>query len=233
MKTEFRNRAFLPMVLPLAIILFTLGLAGLFALILLFNTHTVALVIAAVAAAGVLLAIALAASQDRLEGPQKAAVVAAGALPVVLGGLFALGVGGVDDSLLNINVEPHLVVPENAPQIAAVDSTSFCFEQEDGSCEPTNSWDMTFASAEDEVVVFANLDEGTPHNVSFYELEGSADAPEGGAELFVGDIFNGVEVRPYQVGSALQGGEVFFVCDVHPSTMLGVASVTIDEAAAA
>lgn len=233
MKTEFRDRAFLPVVIPLAIMLFIVGLVVLFAFILLYNTHEAALVLAGVAAAGILLAIALAASRDKLEGPQKAAVVAAGALPVVLGGMFALGVGGVDDSLLMINVEPHLVIPEDAPEIAAVDSAAFCFEQEDGSCTPTTEWDMNFTSAEEMVVLFNNLDEGTPHNVSYYELAGTAENPDAGAELFIGDIFPGIELRPYQIEEGLPEGEIFFRCDVHPSTMIGVATVTIGEGAAA
>lgn len=66
-------------------------------------------------------------------------------------------------------------------------------------------------------IEFDNKDPGTPHNVAIHE--GSATGPE----LFVGDVFPGVDVRTYDV-PALDPGEYAFVCTVHP-TMIGTLSV--------
>ena len=62
-------------------------------------------------------------------------------------------------------------------------------------------------------IQFANNAAGTPHNVTIHQ--GGAT----GAELFKGEIFNGVETRTYDV-PALDAGQYAFVCTVHP-TMVG------------
>ena len=62
-------------------------------------------------------------------------------------------------------------------------------------------------------VLFQNKDAGTPHNVALHL--GSAT----GAELFKGEIFNGIADRTYNV-PALDAGAYAFVCTVHP-TMVG------------
>jgi mono/diheme cytochrome c family protein/plastocyanin len=61
------------------------------------------------------------------------------------------------------------------------------------------------------VISFENQDAGVPHNVAIND--------ESGAEVFKGEIFNGVETREYQV-PALPAGEYTFICTVHP-TMTG------------
>jgi cytochrome c oxidase subunit 2 len=63
-----------------------------------------------------------------------------------------------------------------------------------------------------------NRDEGTMHNFSVYTDASAQQA------LFVGDIFPGVEARTFQV-PALESGEYFFRCDVHPTTMTGTLRV--------
>ena len=62
-------------------------------------------------------------------------------------------------------------------------------------------------------IEFENKDAGTPHNVALHL--GDAN----GAELFKGQVFNGVETRTYDV-PALDAGSYAFVCTVHP-TMIG------------
>ncbi len=66
-------------------------------------------------------------------------------------------------------------------------------------------------------ISFENKDAGTPHDVVIH----LGDA--GGAELFKGEIFNGVETRVYNV-PALDAGAYTFVCSVHP-TMIGTLNV--------
>lgn len=62
-------------------------------------------------------------------------------------------------------------------------------------------------------IVFANNDAGVPHNVAIHE--GSPT----GAEVWKGELFNGVETRTYDV-PALTAGTYGFVCTVHPN-MIG------------
>jgi plastocyanin len=47
-----------------------------------------------------------------------------------------------------------------------------------------------------------------PHNISIYR-------EEGGEEIVVGDVINGGETVDVEV-PALDAGEYFFVCDIHP-----------------
>ena len=66
-------------------------------------------------------------------------------------------------------------------------------------------------------IVFANNDAGIPHNVAIHE--GTPTGPE----VWVGDIFNGVETRTYDV-PALPAGTYGFICTVHPN-MTGTLTV--------
>lgn len=203
MKTEFRNRAFLPVVLPLAILGFIALLVIGFALILLWNTREAALVLASVAAAGVLVAISLAASQERLDNAKRGAVALAGGLPVVVGLLVALGLFvDVDDSELNINRQPHVTIPEDAITIGADDPVSF------------DVTEMTVPSDEDVTVVFDNRNVGVPHNWSLYPDEETA-ATLAGEIATTGEPTPGPDVMftTFQVAE----GEYVFICDVHPN----------------
>jgi plastocyanin len=65
------------------------------------------------------------------------------------------------------------------------------------------------------VIRFDNKDAGIPHNVEIKDASG--------ASVFKGEIFNGVEVRDYQV-EALPAGTYQFVCTVHPN-MVGTLTV--------
>ena len=58
------------------------------------------------------------------------------------------------------------------------------------------------------VIVFENQDAGIPHNVAISDASG--------AEVFKGEIFNGVDTREYQV-PALPAGKYTFICTVHPN----------------
>jgi hypothetical protein len=64
-------------------------------------------------------------------------------------------------------------------------------------------------------LAFVNQDAGVPHNVALKDASG--------ADAWVGDIFNGVETRVYDV-PALPAGEYTFICSVHPN-MTGTATL--------
>jgi hypothetical protein len=63
-------------------------------------------------------------------------------------------------------------------------------------------------------IVFNNQDQAIPHNVAIY-TDSSAEET-----LFEGETFSGVEERTYDV-KALEAGDFFFRCDVHPDQMTG------------
>lgn len=232
MNTEFRNRAFLPVVLPVAILLGIGLLVGSFALILLYTTREVALVLATVAAGGILLAISLASSQDRLDPGKRAVVAFAGAFPVIAGAVVAIW-QPVDASLLNINREPHLSVPEDAPLLAAVDALNFCLPTEGGGCEPVDVWEASPSQQVDDFAYFFdNQDTATgPHNLALFTLAGSESEPEPGDPVFVPDPFEGPQVQGYVVEEAEVPETFYFLCTVHPN-MNGVGRIVGGEGGA-
>ena len=68
---------------------------------------------------------------------------------------------------------------------------------------------LTVPSGEPFGLVFDNEDEGVPHNVAIYTDDSAVQS------LFVGDVIEGPETATYDV-PALDPGEYFFRCDVHP-----------------
>lgn len=199
MKTEFRNRAFLPVVLPVAILLVIALLVGGFALILLYTTHEVALVLATVAAGGILLAISLAASQERLDGGRRAAVIAAGITPVLIGAVVALTQpGGITDEMLNINRQPHVVLPDINVEIAAENSNEFTANE------------MVLPSAVEVGVVFDNREAGVPHNWSLYTSDAATEA------IVIGNVITGPATDDV-IFTSPDPGEYYFQCDIHPN----------------
>ena len=224
MKTEFRNRVFLPVVMPLAIILAIAAFVGMLALTFLYGSHEGSLALAAVGAGGILFAISLANTQDKLDAGRRTVLVLAAATPFVVGGLIGVGViGGLTDEDRMINVEPDAEVPEDAI-LAAENSNEFCLPTEDG-CEPTELWTVETQGAEEFIFLFDNLEEGVPHNLSIAELAGDRDAPEGGERLHEGEVITGIDEVTETVTPGLEPGDYFFVCDVHPTTMIGVLEV--------
>ena len=180
MKTEFRNRAFLPLVMPLAILAAIGAVVGLVALILLYVDRQGAIAIAFMAAAGVLVAIALSASQGP-AGPAPAGRGRRGrpGARSIVGGLVAAGaLGGLADADRNINVEPHgpqFIIPglpsdDTVPVMAAESLQSFCLPS-GGGCEDTNSWEMTQSEAEQFAYAFDNRDPQTEHNLMIYNVD--------------------------------------------------------------
>jgi plastocyanin len=64
-------------------------------------------------------------------------------------------------------------------------------------------------------IAFVNSDAGVPHNIALIDSSG--------ADAWIGDIFNGIETRVYEV-PALPAGVYTFICSVHPN-MTGTATL--------
>ena len=80
---------------------------------------------------------------------------------------------------------------------------------------------LSFPANSPVILTFDNQDDVNttgPHNVSIYTDDTLAES------LFKGDLVNGPATVDYQV-PALQPGEYYFQCDVHP-TMTGTVSVS-------
>jgi plastocyanin len=77
---------------------------------------------------------------------------------------------------------------------------------------------LEFKAGEESALEFANEDASSiQHNIAIYE-------EEGGADLFVGDAIPGGQATTYAI-PALDKGEFYFQCDLHPG-MNGTVSVT-------
>ncbi len=217
------------LLVPLSILAAMALFIGLIAAMLLFNTKTGALALATVAASGILFSVSLLASRDRHEPRQRFAAVGAGVLPLVVGGLVAGGViGGIAEEDLNINVQPLMVIPEDAPLIAAEDSLDFCLPDETGACNVIDTWEFIPQPDEENVAfVFDNLEAGVGHNVVITTLEGSADEPGPGDEITGSTLINGPDTEYFVSDTPLADlpEEFYFFCAVHPN-MDGVGFVS-------
>lgn len=251
MNTEFRNRAFLPVLMPLAILGAIGLLVGAFAVLLLYVNREAAIALAIAGAAGVLVAASLAASKEKTDAGQKVAVAIAGLVPILAGVLVAVGViGDIAEEDLNINRQPHgptLSVPgitEGAPVLAAVDALSFCLPA-GGDCTPTKEWEFSY-DAEAGVVTYAfdNRNAGVDHNLFIFQGEGidlSAATEEfiplgqlqNDPELLITpaqpNTFPGPAAETYEwtlEAEQTLEGPAYFVCTIHPTTMFGVVQIT-------
>jgi plastocyanin len=78
---------------------------------------------------------------------------------------------------------------------------------------------LTVPAGEDFTMTFDNQEPGVPHNVSIY-TDQSATQP-----LFQGEVITGPATTTYQV-PAIDAGEYFFRCDIHPVDMVGTVEAT-------
>lgn len=235
MNTDLRNRVILPILLPLLLLLGIALLVGGLALVLLYNTHEVALTIALVVAAGIMVAFSLASSVEREDMTigRRSVIVLTGLLPLLGGAGVAVWAanGGVPAEDLIINVEPHAQAPEGA-LIGAKNAESFCVFEEDGeTCTDTS--EVTFPAQPDSEAffyVFDNIHSGVPHNAQLFEFAGTPDAPEPGDPLFgVEDgatVITGVAEITYEVtpNEFAEGDQYYYNCVVHPA-MQGVLTI--------
>jgi plastocyanin len=77
-----------------------------------------------------------------------------------------------------------------------------------------NSESITVPASAPFTIRFVNYDAGIPHNVAIHEDTGT------GPEVYLGEIFNGIDERTYDVPALTAGKTYVYICTVHPN-MLG------------
>jgi hypothetical protein len=233
---DVRSRIIMPIVLPIVVLVSIAAFVGAVAMSLLYNTQSGSLMLAAVAAGGILFTVSLAASQDKLDAPRRGVVVFAGFLPLLVGGALAAGlIGGIEDDERMANVQPLISIPDGAPWIGAENSVDFCFlDEANESCvEDADFWEVV-PDPDTETLSFAfnNLEAGIPHNVVIAELEGSVDDPGQGEDILDSELISGV-ATDYYVDESLTWDDLpdewYFYCVVH-ANMNGVGTVVEGEA---
>jgi len=230
---DFRTRILAPVLIPVLIVVVMGAFVGSVAALLLFNTKTGALAFAAVAAGGILFAVSLAAGRERLDLRGRIVLSVAAALPFALGLGVATGVlGDVPDEARMINVLPLIQIPEDAPVIAAENSLEYCFISEDGTCVPTDRWDVVPSAATGTIsFVFENLEPQIPHNVVITLLEGTIEAPMPGQVIAESTLISGIS-REYYVAEDASWDDLpevwYFFCRVH-ANMNGIGTVVTPE----
>jgi hypothetical protein len=226
---DFRSRVLAPILLPIAVLLGMAAFIGVIAYSLLYNTKTGALMLAAVVAAGILFTVSLATSQDRLDMRRRGVVVFAAVLPLLVGlGLASGLIPGIEDEDRMANVEPLLVLPDDAPVIAAENSSDFCLP-DNGSCPEVDRWEVTPSTQTESVAfIFDNREVGVQHNVVITDLAGTEDAPEPGSTTFVATSLVSGPTEDGFVSPDVDWADLpeqwYFLCAVHPN-MNGVGTV--------
>jgi hypothetical protein len=233
---DVRSRIIMPIVLPIVVLISIAAFVGAVAMTLLYNTQSGALMLAAVAAGGILFTVSLASSQEQLDAPRRGVVVFAGVLPLLVGGALATGlIGGIEDEERMANVQPLLTIPDGTPWIGAENSLDFCFldETNENCVEDADLWEVV-PDPEAETLTFAfnNLEAGIPHNVVIAELEGTVDSPEQGEDILDSELISGVQ-SDYYVDEEITWDDLpeewYFYCVVH-ANMNGVGTVVEGEA---
>jgi plastocyanin len=205
---EVRFRVPLPVIVPVVslvlIALVTVGLSR----ILLSVPKEVSVIIAIAVASNVLIAASFIANRPESARNAWAELLIVFTYPLVIG--FVL-------TQLNLGGDTHAAAEEGGAHGEAEAAAG-------GAGLNISAVDLQFSS--DEIVLpageeaelsFANEDASSiQHNVAIYE-------EEGGADLFIGEVIPGGQTTTYSV-PALDKGEFYFQCDVHPG-MKGTVTV--------
>lgn len=197
---EVRFRVPLPFVIPLVsllmIALVTVGLSR----ILLSVPKEAAVIIALAVASNVLIAGAVIANRPESARSSWPELLIVFTYPIIVGAVLAQ---------MNIGGEEHAAAEEAGGQALA--------EAEGGGPGLNiaaqnlefSSDTITLPAGEETTLAFENEDASSiQHNVAIYEKEG-------GKELFPGEVIPGGQSITYDV-PALDKGEYYFQCDVHP-----------------
>ena len=198
-----RVRVPLIVAIPVGALVVIGGAAFGFSRILLSLEKEAATVIALMMAANILIACAIVAYKPRFDAVTLAELFVVVTYPIVIGIVLAqIGFGGGGEAA-------HGAGQGGA---AAAGGTEISAS---GVAFDTN--ELTLPAGEETTLPFNNED-SVAHNVAIYEDDSASK------ELFVGaDVAGGASID-YEI-PALEKGEYFFRCDLHPSSMVGTVTV--------
>ncbi|MGH2811760.1 MAG: cupredoxin domain-containing protein [Actinomycetota bacterium] len=196
MNREVRDRAVLPLAIPVGAVAVILVVVLLFSRVLLEVPKEMAVAVAMMAAVNILGGAAVIAARPRLKSPELMLLAGVTLVPLLVGGVVAFGILGVQTEGKGRPKGP----PAQEIEVSAA-NTAF------------DKAEIKVSAGSPIVINFDNRD-SMPHNVAIYPSSEDAQARQN--PLFEGEIFEGPASRQYKVGT-LEPGTYYFQCDVHPT----------------
>ena len=199
---EVRFRLPLPFIIPITALVVigavTIGLSR----ILLSVPKEAAVVVAVAVAANVLIAGAVISNRPETARSSWAELLIVFLYPVLIGIVMTqLNLGGEEAHGAAEEAGAHASAEEAGGAAAGLNISAVNLQ--------FSSDEITLPAGEEAQLAFANEDASSiQHNIAIYE-------EEGGADLFVGEVIPGGQQVTYDV-PALDKGEFYFQCDVHP-----------------
>ena len=226
MSREARSRVVLGAGIPIAALVFLGLLIFAFSRILLAVPETLAPWVALLFATNILVGCALAALIPGTRG--FTFLISVLVATIVIGGVVGIVVGERPVHSLVEEEEGHVATEASEEEEAQAPPEKPAPEQGAGGGAGAtvsiaarelafNESELALAADSPSVISFDNQDDGIPHNLSIY-------TSQGGDPLFQGEIVDGPGKIDYDV-PPLQAGELFFQCDIHPTTMTGTVTV--------
>ena len=202
--TDLRDRAVLPVLVPLLAIVLTEIIVFSMSRVLLAVDKNMAVVIAMGAAVAILVGASFIAAQPRMRSQ------------TVIGLLTVLALGAVGAGAYAMREGPHYLKEEaaNRPKIE-LSAKDLAFDKKQLQISPAGA-----------LIDFQNADT-QPHNLAIYPSEDELDTV-----LFKGAIIPAGGKTEYEVGP-IEAGDYYFHCDVHPTMSGDVAVKEPDEASEA
>ena len=197
-RTEIRDRAILPVLIPVAAIVLVEVLVFSYSRVLLATGEMKAVGLALVAALAVLLGAAAIANADRVRSTTIVGLLVVVGLAVVVAGAAAAKKGPFWGN------EPA----QSALPGVDVSAKNVAFSTKTITLPPVNA-----------VIKFNNQDT-QPHNIAIFKSSKDLNTP-----LFRGTIAQPGTNAVYKVGSLAAGVSYYFHCDVHPTQMFGTVVV--------
>lgn len=195
MNTELRERAILPILIPLAAIVLTEIVVFSMSRILLAANKDQAVIVALGTAVAILIGCSFVAARPRMK------------TNTILGGLAVLLIVAIAAGALAFQKGPNYLKEQaaNRPKVD-VSAKDLAFSTKELDLATTGT-----------IINFSNQD-SQPHNIAIFPSEDKLDTA-----LFKGTITSPGAKASYEVGK-LAAGKYYFHCDVHP-TMSGEAVV--------